>query len=62
MIDDNLIELKYLKEFKKGSRLKQNIGITAQVLSSLGRIIQVHKLEDITYPVSYTHLTLPTKA
>ena len=49
MIDDNLIELKYLKEFKKGSRLKQNIGITAQVLSSLGRIIQVHKLEDITY-------------
>ena len=49
MIDDNIIEIKYLKEFKKGSRLKQNIGITSQVLSSLGRIIQTHKLEDPTY-------------
>ena len=49
MIDENLIEIKYLKEFKKGSGLKQNINITAQVLGSLGRLIQAHKLEDPNY-------------
>ncbi len=49
MIDDYLTEIKYLKEFESGSGLKQNIGITGQVLSSLGRIIQIHKLEDLSF-------------
>jgi tetratricopeptide (TPR) repeat protein len=49
MIDDYLTEIKYLKEFERGSGLKQNIGITGQVLSSLGRIIQIHKLEDSSF-------------
>ena len=46
---DYLTEIKYLKEFERGSGLKQNIGITGQVLSSLGRIIQIHKLEDPSF-------------
>ncbi|MDG2263928.1 MAG: tetratricopeptide repeat protein, partial [Flavobacteriales bacterium] len=49
MIDDNLTEIKYLKEFDRGSGLKQNISITGQVLGSLGRVIQIHKLEDLSY-------------
>jgi len=49
MIDDYLTEIKYLKEFESGSKLKQNIGITGQVLSSLARIIQIHKLEDLSF-------------
>jgi hypothetical protein len=49
MIDDYLTEIKYLKEFESGSGLKQNIGITGQVLSSLGRVIQIHKLEDLSF-------------
>jgi hypothetical protein len=49
MIDDYLTEIKYLKEFENGSGLKQNIGITGQVLSSLGRVIQIHKLEDLSF-------------
>jgi len=53
MIDDYLTEIKYLKEFENGSGLKQNIGITGQVLSSLGRVIQIHKLEDISF--TYTN-------
>ena len=52
MIDDNLTEIKYLKEFDRGSGLKQNISITGQVLGSLGRVIQIHKLEDISYSYS----------
>tara|TARA_B100001758_G_scaffold246820_1_gene262861 strand:+ start:1293 stop:4391 length:3099 start_codon:yes stop_codon:yes gene_type:complete len=48
MMDDNLTEIKYLKEFARGSGLKQNLSITNQVLGSLGRILQVHKLEDIS--------------
>ena len=48
MMDDNLAEMKYLKEFERGSGLKQNLSITNQVLGSLGRILQVHKLEDIS--------------
>jgi tetratricopeptide (TPR) repeat protein len=48
MIDDYLTEIKYLKEFGRGSGLKQNISIAGQVLSSLGRVIQIHKLEDLT--------------
>ena len=48
MIDDYLSEIKYLKEFDRGSGLKQNIGIAGQVLGSLGRVIQIHKLEDLT--------------
>jgi hypothetical protein len=49
MINDQLTAIKYLKEFDSGSGLKQEIGITGQVLSSLGRVLQVHKLEDLTY-------------
>ena len=49
MIDDYLTEIKYLKEFESGSGLKQNISITGQVLSSLGRVIQIHKLEDLSF-------------
>ena len=52
MIDDNLTEIKYLKEFDRGSGLKQNISITGQVLGSLGRVIQIHKLEDLSYNYS----------
>jgi len=52
MIDDNLTEIKYLKEFDRGSGLKQNISITGQVLGSLGQVIQIHKLEDISYSYS----------
>jgi hypothetical protein len=52
MIDDNLTEIKYLKEFDRGSGLKQNISITGQVLGSLGRVIQIHKLEDSSYNYS----------
>mgnify|MGYP000132515652 FL=1 len=53
MIDDYLTEIKYLKEFESGSGLKQNIGIAGQVLSSLGRVIQIHKLEDLSF--TYTN-------
>ena len=45
MIDDYLTEIKYLKEFSRGSGLKQSISISGQVLASLGRIIQIHQLE-----------------
>tara|TARA_B110000014_G_scaffold239036_1_gene206136 strand:- start:402 stop:953 length:552 start_codon:yes stop_codon:yes gene_type:complete len=48
MIDDNLSEIKYLKGFDSGSGLRQNISITSQVLGSLGRILQTHKLEDLS--------------
>jgi hypothetical protein len=53
MIDDQLTTIKYLKEFNSGSGLKNNIGITGQVLGSLGRVLQVHKLEDLSY--NYTN-------
>ena len=53
MIDDYLTEIKYLKEFESGSGLKQNIGIAGQVLSSLGRVIQIHKQEDLSF--TYTN-------
>ncbi len=52
MIENYLTEIKYLREFKSGSGLKQNISITGQVLASLGRIIQIHKLDDPS--ASYT--------
>jgi hypothetical protein len=62
MIDDYLTEIKYLKEFDKGSGLKQNINIAGQVLGSLVRVLQIHKLEDSNYSYStkdgkyYKHL------
>jgi hypothetical protein len=49
MIDDYLTEIKYLKEFDKGSGLKRNMEITGQVLGSLVRILQIHKLEDLSF-------------
>jgi hypothetical protein len=62
MIDDYLTEIKYLKEFDKGSGLKRNMEITGQVLGSLVRVLQIHKLEDSNYSYStkddkyYKHL------
>ena len=53
MIDDYLTEIKYLKEFDRGSGLKQNISITGQVLGSLSRILQIYKLEDLSF--TYTN-------
>ena len=38
-----------MKSFRSNSGLKQNISICGQVLSSLGRIIQVYKLEDASF-------------
>ena len=49
MIDDNFTEIKYLREFKRGSGINQDINLTSQVLSSLGRLIQVHNLSDNSY-------------
>jgi hypothetical protein len=49
MINNQLTSIKYLKEFDSGSGLKQNIGITGQVLGSLRRVVQVHKLEDLSF-------------
>jgi tetratricopeptide (TPR) repeat protein len=49
MIDDYLTEIKYLKEFDKGSGIKRNMEITGQVLGSLGRVLQIHKLEDLSF-------------
>ena len=52
MINDYLTEIKYLKQFDRGSGLKQNISIAGQILGSLGRVIQIHKLEDMSYNYS----------
>ena len=52
MIDNYITEIKYLKEFESGSGLSQDIGIAGQILGSLGRVLQIHKLEDLSY--SYT--------
>jgi len=49
MIDDYLTEIKYLKEFDRGSGLKQNIAIAGQVLGSLSRVLQIHRLEDLSF-------------
>ena len=49
MIDDQMTSIKYLKEFDSGSGLKQNIGITGQILNSLARVLQVHKLNDNSF-------------
>jgi len=46
MIDDHLKEFKYLKEFKRGSGTAQNLNICGQVLGSLARVVQIHKLEN----------------
>jgi hypothetical protein len=52
MMDDYLTEYKYLKAFDRGSGLKQNITICGQVLGSLSRVLQVHKVEDLTFTYS----------
>ena len=49
MIDDQLTTIKYLKEFDSGSGLSQDIRITGQILGSLSRVLQTHKLEDLSY-------------
>ena len=55
MIDTQIIKIKYLKEFDRGSGLKQEIAITGQILASLARVVQIHKLEDATYNYSSTN-------
>ena len=52
MIENQMISIKYLKEFKPNSGLKQNIGINGQILNSLASLLQVHKLEDMSYTYS----------
>ena len=52
MIDEYLKEYKYLKEFDRGSGISQNLSICGQVLGSLGRVLQIHKIEDITFTYS----------
>ena len=52
MIDDHLKEFKYLKEFKRGSGVSQNLNICGQVLGSLARVMQIHKLEDVSFDYS----------
>ena len=52
MMDDYLTEYKYLKEFDSGSGLKQNLSICGQVLGSLSRVLQIHKVEDLTFTYS----------
>lgn len=49
MIDSHLTKVKYLKEFDRGSGLKQDVQITSQILGSLTRLIQIYRLEDSTY-------------
>ena len=46
------IHNKYLKEFDSDSGLKQNISICGQVLGSLSRVLQIHKVEDLTFTYS----------
>ena len=52
MLDDQLTKIKYLKEFDKGSGLKQDIAITSQILGSLARVLQIHNLEDVSFVYS----------
>jgi len=52
MIDNQLSIIKYLKEFNRGSGLNQDIGIAGQILGSLGRVLQVHQLEDLSFNYS----------
>jgi hypothetical protein len=49
MIKNYLTKIKYLKEFDSGNGLKKEIGITGQILGSLVRIVQIHKLEEPSY-------------
>ncbi len=49
MIDDYLTEIRYLKAFNSGSGIKRNMEIAGQVLGSLTRVLQIHKLEDQNY-------------
>ena len=49
MIDDYLVQYKYLAKFKKGTGVNQNLNICGQVLGSLVRLNQVHKLNDDSY-------------
>ena len=46
MIDNHITEYKFLRGFKSGSGVKDNLSITGQVLSSLMSIIQIHQLSD----------------
>ena len=52
MIDEYLKEYKYLKEFDRGSGISQNLSICGQVLGSLSRVLQIHKIEDISFTYS----------
>ena len=52
MIDEYLIEYEYLRGFKRGSGVQDDISISAQVLSSLMSIVQIYKLEDNSFSYS----------
>ncbi len=52
MIDEYLTEYKYLKEFRSNSGIKQNISICGQVLASLTRVTQIHKLKNKEFAFS----------
>ena len=49
MVKNHLDKIKYLKEFKRGSGIRQDIQITSQILGSLTRLVQIYKLEDPKY-------------
>ncbi len=53
MINNHLSEIKYLKEFDRGSGVNQKINITRQVLGSLAQIIETYKLEDASFTYTY---------
>ena len=49
MMDNHLAEYKHLKEFDGRNNLKQELSICSQVLGSLARVLQIHKIEDLTF-------------
>jgi hypothetical protein len=57
MMHSHLTAIKYFKEFDNGSGLKQNISITSQILASLGRLLQIHKIEDVSYSYTFDNET-----
>ena len=57
----NIIFSFYKKMVEKESKLI--IGISSRALFNLDKSHEIYKKEGLkSYPVSYTHLTLPTKA
>jgi len=55
MMDNHLAEYKHLKEFDDRNNLKQELSICSNVLGSLARVLQIHKIEDLTFIYSYSN-------